>query len=173
MSLKELTAHKHREAEQTGFMQALMKNHLPAEVWTDFVYQKFLFYKTIEGLGGAYCGLNQISEIYRAFLLYQDYTELAKNQQYSYRHPTLAYNAYLQTLDHKPEKIMAHIYVWHMGDLFGGQMIKRFTPGKNLALQFEQKEKLISFIRSKCTDDMSEEAILAFDQAIKIMNEIF
>jgi heme oxygenase len=173
MGLKELTLHKHREAESTHFMQELIAGHLPAEVWTDFVYQKTLFYKTLEGLAGAYCECNQVPDLYRAFLLYLDFCELANNKVYCHRTVTVDYHNYLLRLSNQPDKIMAHVYVWHMGDLFGGQMIKKLTPGSNLSLDFVNKESLIQFIRVRCKDEMAQEAITAFDYAIKIMNELF
>jgi len=173
MSLKELTLNKHREAEQTRFMQAVIQKQLPTEVWTDFIYQKWLFYKLLEGLAGAYCGFNQQPCIYRAFLLYQDFIELSKGSPYNFKSSTLDYYNYLQTLEKKPVKIIAHMYVWHMGDLYGGQMIRKLTPGNNLALQFDDRDNLIAFIRAKCDDSMAAEADIAFDYAIKIMNELF
>lgn len=173
MSLKELTSHQHRTAEQTRFMQAVIQKQLPTEVWTDFIFQKTLIYKGLEGLAGAYCGCNQVPDLYRAFLLYQDFKELCQSQKYDFKKSTLEYYDYIQSLTGQSDRIMAHVYVWHMGDLFGGQMIRRLTPGSNLALQFENKDSLIAFIRSRCNDDMAAEANLAFEYAIKIMNELF
>lgn len=173
MSLKELTAHKHKEAESTAFMKELMSGHVYAEVWTDFIYQKWVFYKTLECLAGAYCNLNQVPAIHRTILLFDDYKELAGDQNFVIRTTTKDYNQYLLSLAGQPDRIMAHVYVWHMGDLFGGQMIKRLTPGQNKALEFDDKDNLAIWIRQQCNDDMAEEAIVAFDWAIKIMNELF
>ena len=39
-----------------------------------------------------------------------------------------------------PEKLYAHIYVRHMGDLSGGQMIMKKTPGHNRYYKFKHKE---------------------------------
>jgi heme oxygenase len=173
MSLKELTADLHEQAEQTRFMQAIIKRSLPPEVWTNFIYQKFLFYKTIEGLAGAYCGCNVEPEIYRTFYLYQDFLELKTNGEYRFCPATLEYNQYLSSVPKDPEYIIPHLYVWHMGDFYGGQMIKRLTPGSNLALTFENKDRLVALIRSKCRDGMATEAGIAFQYAIKIMNQLF
>lgn len=72
-----------------------------------------------------------------------------------------------------PHKLMAHIYVRHMGDLSGGQMIKKKVPGSGRYYEFdgdikELKEK----IRSKCNDDMAEEAKLCFDFATDLFKEM-
>lgn len=172
MSLKELTSQKHREAEQCRFMQALIAKQLPPEVWTDFIFQKWMIYKTLEGLGGAYCGLNQVPEIYRTILLFDDYRELSNNKIGKFVPSAVDYHNYLVGLGKYPDRIMAHIYVWHMGDLFGGQMIKKLAWGANRHLNFENKDQIISFIRQKINDDMADEANLAFDYAIKIMDEL-
>ena len=37
-------------------------------------------------------------------------------------------------------KLYAHIYVRHMGDLSGGQMIMKKTPGPNRYYRFKHKE---------------------------------
>ena len=66
---------------------------------------------------------------------------------------------------------MAHLYVWHMGDLYGGQMIKKIMPGNNRALTFKDPESLKTIMRSKLTDSMGDEANVAFDWAIKLLND--
>lgn len=171
MSLKELTSEKHRAAEQTAFMQALVKKQLPNQVWKNFIYQKWLIYKLIEGSGGAYCGLNNCPDLYRTFLLFKDMQELSGDSS-NICPSTREYYNYLLQLK-QPEKIWAHIYVWHMGDLYGGQMIKTLTPGSNFSLDFDNKQEDIAFIRKHLSDDMAHEANLAFDFAIKIMNDLF
>ena len=172
ISLKELTSSKHKQAEQTKFMQCLMAGQLSSQVWANFIFQKMIFYRLLEQLGTEHCDLNSIADIYRADLLYKDLLEIADPQTSFLQKPsTIDYCNYLITLT-DPKKIMAHIYVWHMGDLFGGQMIKKIAPGKNASLEFNNKEQIISFIRSNCSDDMANEANLAFDFAIQILNDL-
>ena len=48
MSLKELTKDKHAAAESTPFMKAVFANKMITKVWTDYTYQKQLWYKEIE-----------------------------------------------------------------------------------------------------------------------------
>jgi hypothetical protein len=50
-------------------------------------------------------------------------------------------------------------------------MIKRLIPGSHIAFEFENKDQLISTIRSKLDDSMADEANLAFDWAIRILQE--
>lgn len=172
MSLKDLTKDKHTEAESTPFMKAVFAKKLPHDLWIDWTYQKTLFYGGIEGAAGA-CGLVQdLPDIQRAFYLFIDFQEMNKdNKKYQYRRPTLDYYSYIQSISKEPDKIMAHLYTWHMGDMFGGQMIKKIVPGSHRALEFADVKILMNNIRSKLTDDMAFEANVAFDWAIKIMKD--
>jgi heme oxygenase len=172
MSLKELTSVKHKQAEQTKFMQRLIQGKISTQVWAEFVFQKMIIYRLIEQLGIEYCNLTTILDIFRADFLHKDLVELSESQDsFCQTSGTKDYCNYLLNLD-DPKKIMAHIYVWYMGDLFGGQLIKRFAPGKNLALEFNNREQIISFIRTNCNDEMADEANVAFEFAIQIMNNI-
>jgi heme oxygenase len=59
-----------------------------------------------------------------------------------------------------------------MGDLFGGQMIAKRVPGSGRFYQFKDPEKLKEQIRAELTDDLGDEARIAFQWAIKIMKEL-
>jgi heme oxygenase len=172
MSLKDLTLEKHKQAESTHFMKAIFAETLPIDQWIDYTYQKMLFYKTIEGAAGANGLLRDLSDIPRAFKLFQDYQVMnTDNKKYSFKKSAVDYHNYLLSINKDPNKIMAHLYVWHMGDLYGGQMIKRLIPGSHLALEFENRDQLITTFRSKLDDDMADEANIAFDWAIKLLQE--
>ena len=58
-----------------------------------------------------------------------------------------------------------------MGDLFGGQMIKKMLPPPHRNLEFKDVEGLKTTLRAKLTDDLGDEAICSFNWAIRIMNE--
>ncbi len=173
MSLKELTKDKHTEAEHTRFMKAVFKKNLPKELWADWTYQKSLFYNGIEGAAGACRLLDDLPDIRRAFYLYQDFKELHdQGSAYpSYRPIVIKYYNYILSIANDPKKVMAHLYVWHMGDMFGGQMIKKIVSGPHRNLEFQDAATLMTNIRAKLDDSMAEEANIAFDWAIKMMND--
>jgi|LakMenEpi03Aug12_release.lakeMendotaPanAssembly.Ray.scaffolds.fasta_scaffold02179_17 heme oxygenase len=172
MVLKDLTAEKHKEAESTPFMKAVFKKTLPSSLWADWTYQKSLFYHAIEGSAGS-CGLlNDLPDIRRAFYLYEDFQELSNGKfSVEYRKPVLDYYSYIMSISKEPKRIMAHLYVWHMGDMFGGQMIKKIVPGPHRNLEFKDIQVLMTNIRAKLDDSMAEEANCAFDWAIKMMRD--
>ena len=172
MSLKDLTKEKHTAAESTAFMKAVFTGKLPKDLWADWTYQKWLFYHTIEGAAGS-CGLlSDLPDIRRAFYLYKDYTEMTGGQlTHKHRQTAIDYHNYILSISNDPKKVMAHLYTWHMGDMFGGQMIKKIVPGPHSNLEFTDVKTLMTNIRAKLDDSMAEEANIAFDWAIKMMRD--
>ena len=71
----------------------------------------------------------------------------------------------------RAEGLLDDLYTWHMGDLFGGQMIKKMLPPPHRNLEFKDVDGLKNNLRAKLTDDLGEEAINSFNWAIKIMDE--
>jgi len=170
MSLKELTAEKHQQAESTRFMKAVFAKTLPFDLWVDFTYQKQLWYKEIEHAAREAGLLNALPGIARAHLIMDDYHSMDKpmGSYNTYRELTKDYASYIRSLD-DPKRIMAHLYTWHMGDLFGGQMIKKIIDAPHTHLDFENPNDLKMAMRSMLSDDMGDEANVAFDWAIRIM----
>ena len=170
MSLKELTANKHQQAEDTRFMKAVFAKTLPFDLWVDFTYQKQLWYKEIEFAARKAGLLNALPGFERAGLIMDDYQAMNKplGSFNTYKEVTKEYAMYIRSLD-DPKRIMAHLYTWHMGDLHGGQMIKKIVEAPHTHLEFENRADLIKNMRTMLSDDMGDEANIAFDWAIKIM----
>lgn len=169
MSLKELTKDSHTSAEATKFMQAVMKREMPENIWADYTYNKMLWYGAIETKARADGLLNDLPGIERSYALYQDAKEMFNGNFPKFKQTAIDYQRYI--LDLPPGKVAGHLYTWHMGDLFGGQMIKKMLPPPHRNLDFSDVEGLKIAIRSKLGDDLADEANIAFDWAIKIMNE--
>lgn len=171
MSLKELTLEKHKQAENSKFMQAVFNKKLPLDLWADFLYQKTLIYNIIERVSEVQGILTNFpADIKKTHSLYLDYKALTGGEvKHVYRQPTIDYYQYLLKLN--SNKIIAHLYTWHMGDMYGGQMIKKLVPGPHTSLEFKNSEVLKSMIRQLLDDSLADEANLAFDWAIKIFND--
>jgi heme oxygenase len=72
-----------------------------------------------------------------------------------------------------PVALTAHVYVLHMGDLSGGQMIARKAPGEGRMYQFDtDKPALKELIRAKTNDDMADEARYVFNSATQLFKEL-
>jgi len=169
MSLKDLTWDKHQAAEDTDFMKSVFKKKMPTSVWADYTYNKMLWYGAIETKASAEGYLDDLPGIQRAYFLYQDAKELLSGEFPKFRQCAIDYHRYI--LDLPPGLVLAHLYVWHMGDLFGGQMIKKIVDAPSRALTFKDPEQLKVTIRTKLKDTMADEANVAFDWAIKLLND--
>ena len=172
MSLKDLTKEKHAAAEETKFMKAVFDKTMPMELWVDYTYQKYIWYREIELAAASYGLLDNLPGIGRAQLIMDDYRKMIGNVPvyHTYKEIAKDYAMYIRTLD-DPKKILAHLYTWHMGDLFGGQMIKKIINAPSTHLDFNNPGELMSNMRAMLTDDLADEANIAFDWAIKILGE--
>jgi heme oxygenase len=172
MSLKDLTAEKHKLAESTPFMKAIFDHCLPMDLWVDFTYQKYLWYREIELAAASHGLLDRLPGISRAQLIMNDYQTMVKDslEYHTYKESVKDYVSYIRKLE-DPKQILAHLYTWHMGDMFGGQMIKTMIPAPHTHLTFDNAKELMTTLRTMITDDLADEANTAFDWAIKILSE--
>jgi len=169
MSLKELTSAKHTEAENTPFMKTVIAGNISKEAWADFTHQKSLIYNAIEGAAGALGITKDLPDVQRCHYLCMDFLEM-NVPDVKYRQEAIDYYHYILSIAKDHDKILAHLYVWHMGDLFGGQMIKTIVDAPHRALDFKDAGTLRTAFRSKLDDRLGDEANVAFDWAIKLMN---
>jgi len=117
-----------------------------------------------------------LPDIERTWAIYQDFIELAgKDHSYTWLPSTVDYHNYLLELLHDPARkhlIKAHLYCRHMGDLYGGQILAKRVPGQGRFYKFKDPERLKEQIRAELTDDLGDEARVAFEWAIKIMRDL-
>lgn len=178
MSLREITKDLHHEAETTKFAKLLLSGKIEKADYANYLYQLLLIYNAIE-LGNKVEGnLERLPDIERTHAIYQDFIEIAGvNHNYKWLPVTLEYYDYLMSLVRDPAqrpKIKAHLYCRHMGDLNGGQIIKKqvpYTSGK--FYQFKDPDNLKIAIRQELTDDLGDEARVAFQWAIRMMRELY
>lgn len=176
MSLKDITADLHELAEHTPFMKAVFAKSLPMSVWEEWTYWRTMFYHAIEQKCEQGNLLEDLQGIKRALPLMEDYREMRNGDWLPSKdcnNPAL--NEYLDYIEKlTPDSALAHLYVWHMGDLYGGQMIKKVIPApSHHALEFEDANTLKNNLRAKLTDDLGPEARRAFEYAIKMLNAVY
>jgi heme oxygenase len=172
MSLKDLTKEKHRDAERCAFSQKLISGDMSVYDYANYLVQMGYVYQILENKAYSFKLTQDLPGIARAFAIQQDIVELVgEDHGIEYLPSTLKYGEYLESLS-DPNSIMAHLYVRHMGDLFGGQIIAKKVPGSGKFYQFKDRDRLIFVVRSKITDDLANEALIAFDQSIAIMKDL-
>lgn len=179
MSLKEITKDLHHEAETTKFAKLLLSGKITREDYANYLYQLVLIYNAIE-LGNRVEGnLEKLPGLERTHAIYQDFVEIAGvDHNYKWLPVTLEYYNYLLELIRDPAqrpRIKAHLYCRHMGDLHGGQIIKKQVAqiSKGRFYDFKNPDELKVAIRSELTDDLGDEARVAFEFAIKMMRELY
>jgi len=172
MSLKELTWEKHKVAERSAFARNLLGGNISIVDYVSYLVQMGYVYQILENQAHTYKLTQEMPGIARAFAIQQDIVELVgEDHGLQYLPSSLKYGQYLESLS-DPGAIMAHLYVRHMGDLFGGQIIAKKVPGSGKFYEFKDRERLIFLVRSKITDDLADEALTAFDYSISIMKEL-
>jgi heme oxygenase len=174
MSLKELTWEHHKRAERQDFVKVLMSGEIDPRLYATFLYNQHPMYNLLEVLAMNHGLMNDIGEVRRAPTILEDYNELWEDKENTPEllPVTKKYMDHLMSIKDEPNKLMAHIYVRHMGELSGGQMIKRKIPGEGRFYQFENANELKEKIRAKIDDSMADEAKLVFDFATQTFKEL-
>lgn len=173
-NLKELTKDQHHSAERQAFVKVLLSGKIHPKFYATYLWNQHKKYDVLEALAGA-CGLlTDLPNIRRKMRIEQDFLELWKNDNPpALCTSTTEYIAHMKDIMTDANALMAHIYVLHMGDLSGGQMIAKRVPGKGRMYQFEDNADLLKeAIRAKTTDDMASEARWAFESSTKLFQEL-
>lgn len=174
-TLKEATAEKHKIAESLPFIQSIFKGEVDKHKYTDYLYQLYFIYYTLESHASEIGLFQGIEEIKRATKARSDFVELAsKNYKNIILPETNKYLSYLDSIFYddifnSKQRLMAHIYVRHMGDLFGGQQLAKLVPGKADMYKFDNMIGLIAEVRKRIDISMAVEANIAFDFNIDIL----
>lgn len=170
-TLKEMTADKHREAESQPFLKTIFAGNVDVDKYTDYLYQLLHVYQVLEFYADTHDLFKGIEDIKRSKYIELDWIELMgdKPNDLEVNKATDNYINYIHSIKNDPQKLMAHIYVRHMGDLFGGQMLAKLLPGSNKFYKFDNIQNLVKGIREKIDVSLAEEANVAFDHNINMI----
>ena len=172
--LKELTWTNHQKAERTEHARKLLKGMTPQE-YHRYLYNQYVQYAALESVAKVSGVLDDIEDIVRASKILEDLVEL--ETEYSIERntdllcPTVAnYVRYVVELDNNG--LLAHLYVRHFGDMYGGQMIRKRNPGSGKMYDFDNVEELKVKVRAMLHDDMADEAKYVFESATNLFKEL-
>lgn len=178
MNIKELTKDLHDQAERLPFMKAVLTRKLSKEEYASYLYQLLAIYSPIEFSAKHQGMLDNLPGLERLGRVYQDYLELENRADPDFLLPeTVEYHSYLINLGNDPVRrhlISAHMYVRHMGDLSGGQMVSKVVPGAGRMYQFDDIEALKVGVRALMDDDQDfvDEVRIAFKATIRILTAL-
>jgi heme oxygenase len=175
MSLRELTKDNHTNAERQEFVKILFSGSIDPKLYATYLYNQFPMYELLEVCAMPHGLLSDIPGILRAKAIRADFDELWGSDEED--RPKLCpvvkeYMDHIMKIKDDPKKLMAHIYVRHMGDLAGGQMIAKRVPGSGKYYQFENADDLKAAVRLKTDDSMADEAKICFDFATQFFKEM-
>jgi|DEB0MinimDraft_10_1074344.scaffolds.fasta_scaffold00272_19 heme oxygenase len=173
--LKELTWENHQKAERTEHARKLLKGMSPQE-YHRYIYNQYVQYAVLESRAKELLVLIGIEDICRAEAIKQDMIEL-ENQYEIKRTSDLLCPVVAEYADHvigltNPQDVLAHIYVRHFGDMYGGQMIAKRNPGSGKMYEFTDVETLKTIVRAKLNDSMADEANICFEFAMQLFEEL-
>jgi heme oxygenase len=173
-NLKELTKEQHTNAERQAFVKVIMSGQINPELYATYLWNQHKKYDLLEALAGAQGLLNDLPDIRRKLKIEDDFSELwKKDVQPTIVPSTLEYIGHMKNIMLDADALMAHIYVLHMGDLSGGQMIAKKVPGEGKMYKFDgDTQALKEKIRAKTKDSMAEEARYVFESSTKLFQEL-
>jgi heme oxygenase len=179
MSLREITKDLHHEAETTKFAKLLLSGKISKEDYANYLYQMLLVYGPIEFGNRMVGNMDNLKGIERLPAIYRDFMELAgPDHTYVWLPESIAYHNYLVDLINDVDRrhlIKAHLYCRHMGDLNGGLIIKKQVAAISSGhfYEFDNPAELKVAIRAELTDDLGDEARVAFEWAIRMMRDLY
>jgi len=172
--LKDATWAKHREIEKLPLIQTMFEGKFNEVMYANYLFELKYIYKQIEDLSNKHGITEGMPDLDRYESICKDIEELGINFDRDLVPSTTEYLQYLEKLSNEnPKMLMAHVYVRHMGDLYGGKLMARVVPGSGFMYQFTDRAGLIKAFNDKLTDDLADEANLGFDYFMKIFTELW
>lgn len=173
--IKELTWEHHQNAERQAFAKLLISGNISEDLYATYLWNQHKKYDILEAMMAAHGIFAEIGEnISRKTLMEADIAELWKHDFAPAVVPsTIEYIDHMREIMSDRDKIVAHVYVLFLGDMSGGQMIKKKIPGEGRMYEFGDNVKVLKDrVRDMTTDDMAEEARWVFASATKLFTEL-
>ena len=174
MSLRDLTHDAHKNAETQPFVKVLFSGKINPKLYATFLKNQHPCYEILEVCAMPHQLLHGLPDIRRAPAILSDFQELwtEADGDPQMLPTTDNYIKYILSIKDQPERLMAHIYVRHMGDLAGGQMIAKRVPGSGRMYKFENADALKTAIRERINDNMADEAKVCFQFAADMFKDM-
>lgn len=172
--LNEYTKEKHREVESSPFVQYMIQGNMTQDHYIVFLQQIYHVYNNIEHFAKLAGLLDGLPDIERSEYILKDLQEMGAERAAVLLPSVEKYCAHLNTLylEHKHNELLAHVYVRHMGDMYGGKFIAQRVPGPTRSYQFADRSAVIKALNSKLSLDLVPEALHAFDMSMDIFNDL-
>ena len=180
LDIKELTMNHHKNAERQEFVKILMSGEIDHKLYATYLYNQLQCYAVLEKYGLHNSLFRDTPNLLRAEHILYDYKSFEIDTP-EITQSTNDYIEHIESIQDEAMKLYAHIYVRHMGDLAGGQMIRRKTPGPNRYYKFKDKEvgdyrrivkETINTYLNVYEHSVVPEAMFCFESATKLFKEM-
>jgi heme oxygenase len=162
MAIKDYIVEQHKEAENTLFFKSIIDRKMSNQIWHNFLFNKMLILSCLEEKIEPIEGLSRVAKL-------RDDLLSSRLQNFQIKKITFDYIDYLRNANN--DFLFAHVYVWYMGDLNGGKMIKKIREAQHTNLEFEDPEKLKKIILDKVDISMIDEISVCFGWVTKLLKE--
>lgn len=172
--LKDLTWQHHKTAERQQFAKVLISGNIHPEKYAIYLYNQASKYIALEQAADAHNLYTTVGSIRRASRILNDFAELWPHSTTPQLLPSTGqYVQHMIDIQHDVNSVIAHMYVFYMGELSGGQLIKKRVPGTATMYDFGvDVDQVKTAIRSLCNDSMALEAQWAFTSATALFQEM-
>lgn len=173
--LREATLEKHKQIEALPFIQYLMYGTVNKENYIIYLAEMLSIYEHLEHLAGQAGLFKDIEDLPRAEKMKQDLEELSLNHKTELSPSTKQYLNYLTNLYNSDRRnyLFAHVYVRHLGDMYGGKVISKKIPGSGNWYKFENRGPLNKRFTAKLHYDLADEALVAFGHFENIFQDLY
>ena len=180
LDIKELTMKHHKDAERQGFVKILMSGQIDHKLYATYLYNQAQCYSVLEKYGLHNSLFRDTPNLPRTEHILYDFNSFGIEKP-EITESTKKYIDHIESIQDEAMKLYAHIYVRHMGDLSGGQMIMKKTPGPNRYYKFKHKEvgdykrivkETINTYLNVYEHSVVPEAKFCFESATKLFKEM-
>ena len=183
MSLKELTWKQHHNAERQKFAGVLMSGKITKKVYMRYLLNQHYCYSALENHSEFKLPDDRLKRsdkirkdieelLYQMTGVYVESPHEHAGLLFELKQSSLDYGNYVEENIKTYEQFMAHVYVRYLGDLRGGQMIKKKVPGNGKYYEFDKPKELANVIYDNINDDMAAEAKKVFGFATQLFKEM-